>query len=65
MRQWQLEPAGKYYVSFYVGTTSNGLKEGMPFNSMRIVDPNKKVLIVELSPSENDVLRIDEPKKEQ
>ena len=65
MKQWQLEPAGKYFVSFYVGTSSNGLKEGMPFNSMRIIDPNKKVLIIELSLSENDVLKIDEPKKEQ
>jgi hypothetical protein len=65
MKKWQLEPAGKYFVSFYVGTTSNGLKEGMPFNSMRIIDPNKKVSIIELSLSENDVLKIDEPKKEQ
>jgi hypothetical protein len=65
MKQWQLEPAGKYFVSFYVGTTSIGTTKDMPFNYMRIVDPNKKVLIVELSLSENDVLKIDEPKKEQ
>ena len=65
MKQWQLEPDGKYFVSFYVGTTSIGTKEGMPQNYMRIVDPNKRVLIIELSLSENDVLKIDEPKKEQ
>ena len=63
MKQWQLEPAGKYFVSFYVGTTSVGTKEGMPQNYMRIVDPNKKVLIIELSLSESDILKIDEPKK--
>jgi len=65
MKQWQLEPAGKYFVLFYVGTTSIGTKEEMPFNYMRIVDPNKKVLIVELSFSETDILKINEPKKGQ
>jgi len=62
MKQWQLEPAGKYSVGFYVGTTSNGVPENMPQNYLRIVDPNKKVLIIELSFSEKDVLKIDEPK---
>ena len=65
MKQWQLEPAGKYFVSFYVGTTSNGVPENMPQNYMRIVDPNKKVLIIELSLSADDILKIDEPKKEE
>jgi hypothetical protein len=65
MKQWQLEPAGKYFVSFYVGTTSIGTKEGMPQNYMQITDPNKKMLIIELSLSENDILKISEPKKEQ
>ena len=65
MKQWQIEPAGKYFVWFYVGTTSNGTKEGMPQNYMRIVDPSKKVMIIELSLSENNVLKIDEPKKEK
>jgi hypothetical protein len=65
MKQWQLEPAGKYFVSFYVGTTSVGVPENMPQNYLKIIDPNKKAIIVELSFSENDVLKIDEPKKEQ
>ena len=65
MKQWQLEPAGKYFVSFYVGTTSTGTTKGLPQNYMRIVDPNKKVLIIELSLSANDILKIDEPKKEE
>jgi len=42
MKQWQLEPAGKYFVSFYVGTAFNGVPENMPQNYMRIVDPHKK-----------------------
>lgn len=65
MEQWQLEPAGIYFVSFYVGTSSNGVPENMPQNYMRIVDPNKKALIVELSFSENDILKIDEPRKKE
>jgi len=65
MKQWQLEPVGKYFVSFYVGTTSTGTTEGLPQNYMRIVDPNKKVLIIELSLSANDILKIVEPKKEE
>ena len=65
MEQWQLEPAGKYSVGFYVGTTSRGVPENIPQNYMRIVDSNKKVFIFELSFSEGDILKIDEPKKEQ
>ena len=64
MNQWQLQPAGKYFVFFYVGTTSNGTKEGMPQNYMRIVDPNKKALVIELSLPDNEVLKIEEQKKE-
>ena len=64
INQWQLEPAGKYFVFFYVGTTSIGAKDGLPFNYMRVVDPNKKTLIIELTSSENDVIKIDESKKE-
>ena len=63
MKQWQLNPSGKYSVGFYVGTTSNGVPENMPQNYMRIVDPDKKVLIIELSFSEKDLLKIIEPKK--
>lgn len=65
IKQWQLEPAGKYLVSFYVGTSAIGVPENMPQNYMRIVDPNKRALIIELSLSENDILKIDEPKKKE
>ncbi len=48
MKKWQLEPAGKYFVSFYGGTTSIGTSGKEPRDYMRIVDPNKQELIVEL-----------------
>ncbi len=48
MKKWRLEPVGKYFVSFYGGTTSIGTSGKEPRNYMRIVDPNKQELIVEL-----------------
>ncbi len=65
MKQWELQPAGKYFVSFYVGTTSVGVAENMPQNYIKIIDPNKKIMIIELSFSENDILKIDESKKKE
>src|SRR5438309_171343 len=38
MRKWHLEPAGRYFVSFYVGTTSIGTT-GEPRDYMLIIDP--------------------------
>ena len=58
MNKWRLEPKGRYYVSFYVGTTSIGTNEGLPFNYMRIMDPDKQAVIIELPWSEKDLLKI-------
>ena len=54
MNKWRLEPAGKYFVSFYGGTTSIGTSGKQPRDYMRIVDPNKQELIVELPMSYPD-----------
>ena len=48
MKKWRLDPIGKYFVSFNVGTTSSGTTKGLPFNYVRITDPNKQVLTIEL-----------------
>ena len=59
MNKWTLEPTGRYFVSFYVGTSSSGTNDDMPFNYMRISGPDKQTLIIELSSSANDLLRIE------
>ncbi|HEX8277346.1 MAG TPA: hypothetical protein VF540_01580 [Segetibacter sp.] len=48
MKKWRLDPIGKYFVSFDVGTTSTGTTKGLPFNYVGIIDPNKQVLTIEL-----------------
>ena len=60
MEKWRLEPEGSYYVSFYVGTTSIGTKEDGPANYMRIVDPNKNSLKIELFLADSDTLVVEE-----
>ena len=63
MKKWRLEPAGKYFVSFYGGTTSIGTSGKEPRDYMRIVDPNKQELIVELPMSYPDRDKdVDKPK---
>jgi hypothetical protein len=37
IKQWRLEPAGRYFVSFYVGTTSAR-------STQRITDPKKETI---------------------
>jgi len=60
LAKWKLRPKGTYLVSFYVGTTSIGVREGMPFNYMTISDPNKRRMIIELPFADGDVLKISE-----
>ncbi len=65
MKKWRLEPTGKYFVSFYVGTSSIGTAVDMPSNYMRIVDPNKQDLIIELLLAEDDLLKADKLKQKK
>ena len=65
MKKWRLEPIGKYFVSFYVGTNSIGTAVNMPRNYMRIVDPDKQDLIIELLLDERDVLQVDKAKQKK
>ncbi len=62
MKKWRLEPAGRYSVSFYVGTTSIGTTSE-PRDYMLIVGPDQNNLKVELLLSESDTLRIEKPKR--
>jgi len=62
MKKWHLEPAGKYFVSFHVGTTSIGTT-GEPRNYLLIVDPNKNKLKIEIFLADSDTLVVEKPKK--
>lgn len=65
MKKWRLEPVGKYFVSFFVGTTSIGTTPNFPQNYMRIVDPNKQDLIIELLLAEADLLKTEKTKQKK
>jgi hypothetical protein len=65
MKKWRLEPTGKYFVGFYVGTGSIKTAVDMPRNYMRIVDPAKQELIIELLLDERDVLQVDKTKQKK
>lgn len=56
--QWKLRPAGRYYVSFYVGTNSIGVKEGLPLNFGTILGPEKLTIIFELAPKNTDLVEV-------
>ncbi len=60
IEKWRLQPAGKYYVSFNVGTMSLGKGVG-PTNYMQIIDPNKNKLKIEIFLAENDTLVVEKP----
>lgn len=60
MKSWQLQPAGRYFVSFTVGVLI-GAKRETPRDYMRIVDPNKEVLIVGLI-SDDEYTKIEDTK---
>ena len=59
MKGWRLEPEGRYLVVFSLGTTSPEAEQ-MPFNYVRISDPDKPTIIIELNWSGNDLLRVRE-----
>jgi hypothetical protein len=56
--QWRLQPAGRYYVSFYVGTTSIGVREGFPLNYGTILGPDKLTFIFELAGKSADLVEV-------
>jgi len=62
MKKWHLEPAGNYFVSFYVGTTSIGTTTE-PRNYLQIVYPNKNKVKIEIFLADSDTLIVEKPKK--
>ena len=55
IKQWRLEPAGRYFVSFYVGTTSAR-------STQRITDPKKET--IEICLMSCDTEEDDKPEKQ-
>ncbi len=62
MKKWHLEPAGNYYVSFYVGTSLIGTTTE-PINYLQIVYPNKNKVKIEIFLADSDTLIVEKPKK--
>ena len=60
MKKWHLEPVGKYFVSFNVGTMST---DSEPSNYMLIIDPNKNTLKIEIYLAVSDTLIVEKPTK--
>lgn len=56
--QWRLQPAGRYHVSFYVGTSSIGVKEGLPFNYATLIGPEKLAFIFELAEMNTNLVEV-------
>jgi len=57
MKKWRIEPKGRYFVQFNVGTMSGARTKNLPRDYMLIIDPNKQSLVISLSLDESNTLK--------